>query len=109
MKKLIILFLQLTVVLFIVFFITSFDKKIDIFWNGIVFSSNTKVFLTIMAGLIFFTLLAQRLYLYIRNSPKRIREKMKINKYQKCIDAIVKAIVALSNSDNKEPTKKSSA
>ena len=102
MKKFLFYFIQLTILLTIVFLIVLSNQKIDFFWKGIVFTGNTSTLLIGLVILIFIALIFQRIYLYIKQSPKRIKDSLKIKNYNKSFNAIVKAMAALYNNDDKE-------
>ena len=102
MKKFLFYFIQLTILLTIVFLIVLSNQKIDFFWKGIVFTGNTSTLLIGLVILIFIALIFQRIYLYIKQSPKRIKDSLKIKNYNKSFKAIVKAMAALYNNDDKE-------
>ena len=69
MKKFLFYFIQLTILLTIVFLIVLSNQKIDFFWKGIVFTGNTSTLLIGLVILIFIALIFQRIYLYIKQSP----------------------------------------
>ena len=102
MKKFLFYFIQLTILLTIVFLIVLSNQKIDFFWKGIIFTGNTSTLLIGLVILIFIALIFQRIYLYIKQSPKRIKDSLKIKNYNKSFNAIVKAMAALYNNDDKE-------
>ena len=102
MKKFLFYFIQLTILLTIVFLIVLSNQKIDFFWKGIVFTGNTSTLLIGLVILIFIALIFQRIYLYIKQSPKRIKDSLKIKNYNKSFNAIIKAMAALYNNDDKE-------
>lgn len=102
MKKFLFYFIQLTILLTIVFLIVLSNQKIDFFWKGIIFTGNTSTLLIGLVILIFIALIFQRIYLYIKQSPKRIKDSLKIKNYNKSFKAIVKAMAALYNNDDKE-------
>ena len=102
MKKFLFYFIQLTILLTIVFLIVLSNQKIDFFWKGIVFTGNTSTLLIGFGILIFIALIFQRIYLYIKQSPKRIKDSLKIKNYNKSFNAIIKAMAALYNNDDKE-------
>ena len=102
MKKLIFLTLQILILIIIVLWVISSNQKVDFFWKGIIFTSNASFFISILIFLVVVALIIQRIYLYFRQTPKRIKDNLKINKYKKGINSIVKAIAALSNNDDRE-------
>ena len=102
MKYSIIFFIELLLLVIFIYFILSFDLNLDFYWNGIVFSTQLRVVLFVLAFLIFLSLLLQRVYLYIKQFPKKIKGNIQINKYKKGIKAIVLSIAAMSNNDKKQ-------
>ena len=102
MKNFFIYFIQLVFLIVIFLWIISFNQKVDFFWNGIVFTSNASIILLAIILLIFVILVIQRIYLYIRHSPKRIKNTLQIRNYKKGVNAIVKSFTAMFNNDSKE-------
>ena len=47
----------------------------------------------------------QRIYIYLKQIPKKIRSNLQTRKYKKGINAIVLSIAAMSNNDKKQLTK----
>ena len=81
MKKLIFLTLQILILIIIVLWVISSNQKVDFFWKGIIFTSNASFFISILIFLVVVALIIQRIYLYFRQTPKRIKDNLKINKY----------------------------
>ena len=102
MRRLLLIFFQLIILTTLFFWTISLDQKIDFFWNGIIFSSKVSTILLIIIFFFILILFIYRIYLFFRESPKRIKNSLVINNYNKGIKAIVKAIAAMSNSDDKE-------
>ena len=102
MKRFVLLFFQLLIIFSIIFLVTKSDYKIDFYWNGIIFTSTTSFILILLILIIIVILIIQRVYLYVRFSPRILKNNMQIRKYQKGIDAISKSITAIANNDNKE-------
>ena len=80
----------------------SFEQRVDFFWEGIIFKSKISSIIFISVFLIVLILIIYRIYIFFRQSPKKIRNSMVINNYNKGITSIVKAIAAMSNNDDKE-------
>ena len=95
-------FIQLAFLLVAFLWIISLNKKIDFSWDGIIFTSTASIILFAIIFLIFLVLIIQRVYLYIRHSPKRIKNTLEIRNYKKGISAIVKSFTAMFNNDTKE-------
>ncbi len=105
MKYSFLLFIELIILTLLAYFILSFESKIDFYWNGIIFSTELRVLLFIVIFLIFLSLFMQRIYIYIKQIPKKIRSNLQTRKYKKGINAIVLSIAAMSNNDKKQLTK----
>ena len=95
-------FIQLVFLVIAFLWIISLNQKVDFFWDGIIFTSKASIILFAIIFLIFIILIIQRLYLYIRHSPKRIKNTLEIRNYKKGISAIVKSFTAMFNNDTKE-------
>ena len=95
-------FIQLVFLVIAFLWIISLNQKVDFFWDGIIFTSKASIILFAIIFLIFVILIIQRLYLYIRHSPKRIKNTLEIRNYKKGISAIVKSFTAMFNNDTKE-------
>ena len=94
--------IQLTFLLVAFLWIISLNQKIDFSWDGIVFTGTASTILFAIILVIFLILIIQRVYLYIRHSPKRIKNNLEIRNYKKGISAIVKSFTAMFNNDAKE-------
>ena len=105
MKYSFLLFIELIILTLLAYFILSFESKIDFYWNGIIFSTELRVLLFIVIFLIFLSLFMQRIYIYLKQIPKKIRSNLQTRKYKKGINAIVLSIAAMSNNDKKQLTK----
>ena len=68
---------------FLGYLVISFDQKIEFFWNGIIFSSKASTIFFIIIIFSIILLILQRLYLYIKSSPARIKSKIKVEKISK--------------------------
>ena len=71
-------FIQLAFLLVAFLWIISLNKKIDFSWDGIIFTSTASIILFAIIFFIFLVLIIQRVYLYIRHSPKRIKNTLEI-------------------------------
>ena len=102
MTKFFYLLFQVLILIILFLWIMSFDQRVDFFWEGIIFTSKISSIIFISVFLIVLILIIYRIYIFFRQSPKKIRNSMVINNYNKGITSIVKAIAAMSNNDDKE-------
>jgi len=102
MRRIIVLFINIVLVLTIVFWLISFNHRIDMYWNGVVVSSNTVFIFIIIFTIIIIFLILQRIYLFFRNYPKKIKGNMEVARYKNAFSAIVRAITAIASNDNRE-------
>ena len=102
MIKVLLFILQIIFIIIVISWIILSRQNIDFYWNGLIFSSNTGIIFGALVIIVAISLLFQRLYLYLRNSPKRIKTRLKEKNFEKGINAIVKAMAAISNNDQKE-------
>ena len=96
------IFIQLIFLLILFSWIISLDQQIDFFWKGIIFTSKLSTVFLVIIFFIFVILFIYRIYLFFKQTPKRIKNSLIIKNYNKGINAIVSAIVAMSNNDDKE-------
>ncbi len=102
MTKFFYLLFQVLILIILFLWIMSFEQRVDFFWEGIIFTSKISSIIFISVFLIVLILIIYRIYIFFRQSPKKIRNSMVINNYNKGITSIVKAIAAMSNNDDKE-------
>jgi len=96
------IFIQLIFLLILFSWVISLDHQIDFFWKGIIFTSKLSNVFLVIIFFIFVILFIYRIYLFFKQTPKRIKNSLIIKNYNKGINAIVSAIVAMSNNDDKE-------
>ena len=102
MIKVLLFIIQIIFIIIVISWIVLSRQTIDFYWNGLIFSSNTGIIFGALVIIVAISLFFQRLYLYLRNSPKRIKTRLKEKNFEKGINAIVKAMAAISNNDQKE-------
>ena len=102
MIKLFIIFIQLSILVFLGTLIINFSYPVSIALEEVIISTSSSVIIFLLLTTVFLILFFQKILFFIRQKFTALKHSNRNNNYQKGYNAFTQGMIALANKDHKK-------